>query len=370
MAWERILDLATVRAKLETTYGTDPTVADTDVYFVLEGEFISYEPDVEAKGGIQPRADGLKPTVGLEHANWSARVEMQHIAVSSGSSAPECELWMKVSAFAKSDNGGATDYSGPGYTANGGNNDWIITYTAKDFSPSGSSARIEFTEQEEGDADGILYVIDGARSGWSFQMEAGGDWVFECTGGRGIANRPAPVGSAPSIDAFASANPIEAKAMQVALVELAGDTVFGGGTEASPSMLVAVRSFSAQGNNDPAEDTGISGAGGIARARHTKGPWTGQMVLELTNPDDWDVWDLLADGIVCSFRAVKEDPSSANNLTEVACHFVVMGVSKSSEDGLHVATLDVKAAYPESGGDGGGLAPGESFAFKWITRAA
>ncbi len=369
MANELILARGQLRAKIESTEGTDPTVAAADVKYVENMAIDSFKPDKIKRTGYSPRAAGFKPIHGTERVEWSLDVETQHTTITSGASAGEDEIWFLASGFVKTDNGGATDYEGPGHPLDAAN-DWIVIYTASDIAPSGQSISLEFTQHQTGDAQGVDHVIRGARCGWSLAIEAGKQWIFSCVDGKGSgANIPAVV-SSPTTNTYAASDPVVAKGVDVALIEYAGDTVYGGGTATAPTHTVQILSATFNGNNAPAEDEGISGLCGLARVRNVGAGVTASVVCEYVAPDDFDFYANLRDNDLITLTVARESTETTGNVTEARGSFCIMAIESSEQDDKVILTLELDPCYDEDSADGGGLLPADTFTLSKITKGS
>lgn len=372
MANELVLNRATVLAKTEATYGTDPTLdAAADLSFVREGTFRSKEVDVFDRLGISPRVPGFRPYDGLHHALWDCVVEMQHQAI-TGAAAAECFKWMRAAGFESVHNGGATEFVGPDHAADAVN-DQITRMVLRDYSPAASSSlRIQVDQIKSGDAEAIRHLFAGARSDWALNIVPGEPWLFSCVNGHAL------VGTAPANAAPTLTNPysqptlglITGKGCSVALIELDGDTVYGGGSFASPSNDVLIRSASFVGNTNPVEDVGISGVQGLGRIRHgVEQQWTASLVLEMVGPDDFNFWQYVEFGTVLRLMIVKVAPGNTSHLSYIDCSATLTATpAMSVENDIMLAQLDIRGTYPEVSTDGGGLVPASSLEVGWVSK--
>jgi hypothetical protein len=142
------------------------------------------------------------------------------------------------------------------------------------------------------------------------------------------------------------------------------DSLYGGGTLASPSNEVLVRSLEIDCGMSVAEHVGLSGTAGVARVHlhGGEGP-TASMVVEQVNIDDWNPYDMRdsSTAVECNFTFTQ--PGDTNTMQIVFYGQIVGAIDEAESDGLKTWGLTIKMRYPEDATDGDpalGLSPSQT----------
>jgi hypothetical protein len=365
-------------AVAEATYNPDPvqTITNTDSSFLfyspLNTAIEAYDRPPIPRTGKSSYRGGGKSAAGGYNGTWSHECELTFTTLADTSSRPKEHPFLCAAGFfatATDD----VDFVGPGYPANGGDNDLIVTYTLKDFDAATfSSARLLAYKINGANDEAVVHDIKGARC--DFDLVGNGRQIVKlmCKGGLGIGTPLTKETTIPAVS-YEDVEPYVFQGATMALVALlaAGDKVYGGGTESAPSMEAHIRSFSIAGNMPVVIDEGPGGTGGAIRARHnpSEDGITITITLEaLTWSDDFDIYQFRDDATTLKFACVAPSESSANNLIAIEATGRIDAISADEDvDDLRVCTLTLAAAWPENGSDHGGLRPADNLTIKYVT---
>lgn len=355
-----------VRAKIESSYGTDPTIADGDVKYCEEVESDPYPRESLERPGMSGFAGGFRRNAGRWVGTLALTVPLYAPGLANASARPEWDVWLRAAGWsvAATDN---ADYTGPGVpTATGGDDDIIVTYTCR--SQYQESCRVHVDLVELGQADAIRHVHPGSVFDWTLTMEPGQP-IRLALDGQSLGAQPASIGSAPSLD-DAYTEPVDAMGlgMYISVERVANGAIWGGGTVGAPNTAGAgVVRLELTGNANIQPRPGLNGAGGVVALMQAPSTQpSGSLSLDLVSPGDWDWWESLDDSDVLHIRAVTFAPGSTTELIEVSYYCQVSAVAISKGDAIWQVDLELAGAFPPDSSDGGGLLPGNSAQIKVV----
>lgn len=356
-----------VRALAESTYGTDPTISDTDTIYVEELSGSSWVQDPLPRRGVAAYRPGFKSAAGPARGNLSMTCELAHVDLANASARPMIHPLLCAAAFTVAGSN-ADDYSGPGYTANGGSNDIIVTYSSRGVTqPSDGSARIEVTQIEQGGSRANRHTFAGYVCDFNISYSSG-ERLLISFDGASKPTRPANVSSPTEDSPYLDEPPAVGAGATVMIQRLSDDSVWGGGTAAAPNTAGGgILSMEIAGNSTVNERQGINGTGGvIGQFVSATDPHSVTLVVEEFSVADWDWFDLQADSDPIYVRAVFPSASDANLLVETAFHMMVDSVEVGDDSGRKVLTISGDTIWAEDSADGGGLQPGSHLDLKYI----
>lgn len=358
-----------VRAKIESTYGTDPTIADGDVKYTEEVESNPYQRESLARPGMSSRAGGFKSNAGSFMGTLALTVPLYAPVLASASERPEWDVWLRSACFSVAATDG-TDYSGPGFTGDAGEDDIIVTYSLQ--SQRQASCRVHIDYIELGQADALRHVHPGAVFDFTLTLESGQP-IKLALEGQSLGAQPASIGAAPSLD-DAYSEPIDAMALgtYVSIQNVTTGSIFGGGTVTAPNTAaVGIVSLEIQGNRNVVGLEGMNASGGyVQMTQNPSEPPTGTLQLDLTEPGSWDWWETLDDSDLLHIRAVTYAPGSTTSLIEVSFYCQATAVSMSAGDAVQMVDVELRGCYPEASSDGGGLLPASMLQVRCVTANA
>lgn len=158
--------LSRLLAKVETTYGSDPspTAADNLLY----AENVQIDPDTEmiTREGETPHAAGTKPVEGQLVSPVSLQVELGPLAVSSGSERPPAHpILIAGGSVLTSSTGGDNEY---------------LQYTRA--SANHGSAWLEHYMRSDDASTEILSRVGGVRGNMKLMVPGNGRWMVQLDG--------------------------------------------------------------------------------------------------------------------------------------------------------------------------------------------
>lgn len=355
-----------VRAKVETTYGTDPTIADTDVLYAEEVSSNPYQRESLARPGVSSRAGGFKNNAGSFMGLLSLVVPLFATTLADASARPAFDVWLRSAAFSVAATD-STDYTGPGVASGAGSNDIILTYTLE--SQRQESCRVHVDHIELGQADALRHIHAGCVFDFSISLQHGQPIKISLDG-QSLGAQPASIGSATSMD-DPYTEPVDAMAigMSISIENVRTGAVWGAGSVTDPNTSdTGFVSLEISGNRNVAPRPGMNGTGGYVGflQNPTEAP-TGSLSVDLTDPESWDWWEALDDSDLLHIRAVTFAPDSTTDLIEIS--FFCQAQSVEGGDGEAVRSVDVelRGCYPDNSSDGGGLLPASMLQVKCVT---
>ena len=361
-----------VRAKAEATYGADPTIADADTIYAEEVSGNAFVQESIRRNGVAAMRTGFRSAPSKATGTLSLTGEIAHVDLADEDARPSIHPLLMAAAFTVAGTINA-DYTGPGYTANGGDNDIIVTYSSGGVTQAANgSARVEITQHAQGDATGNLHTFAGFVADFSISY-AYGERMMVTFEGMSKPLRPTAVTTPTTDSPYAAETPAMGLGATAMIQRLSDNSVWGGGTAAAPNTAgIGLLSLEINGNNNVQERGGINAAGGVVGFfASATDPHEVTLTLEQTNIADWDWRDLHQDADPVYIRTVVPSASNANLLVEVAFHMMIESIEAGEDNGRRVATISGHTIWPESpGGDGGGLKPASPLAIKYIKRRA
>lgn len=360
-----------VRAKVEATYGADPTVADTDTIYAEEVSGNAFAQESIRRNGVAAMRAGFRSVASKATGSLSLTSEIAHADLADENARPSLHPLLMAAAFTVAGAADA-DYAGPGYTANGGNNDIIVTYSSKGVTQaSNGSARIEITQHAQGDATGNKHTFAGFVADYSISYAYGERMMISFEGASKPA-RPTAVTTPTTNSPYADEAPAMGLGATAMIQRLSDDSVWGGGSASAPNTAgIGLISLEISGNNNIQERGGINGAGGVVGFfASATDPHEVSVVLEQTNIADWDWHDLHQGEDPIYIRSVVPSASNANLLIEVAFHMMIESIEQGEANGRRIATISGHTIWPESSADGGGLQPASPLVIKYIKLVA
>lgn len=355
-----------VRAKIESSYGTDPTIADTDVKYAEEVESNPYQRTSAPRPGMSSRAGGFKSNAGAFMGVLALVVPLFATTLADASARPSFDVWLRSAAFSVAATDDA-DYTGPGVASGAGSNDIILTYSLE--SQRQSSCRVHVDYIELGQADALRHVHAGCVFDFSIALQAGQP-VKVSLDGQSLGAQPASIGSAPSLD-DPFTEPVDAMAlgMHVSVENVRTGTVWGGGSVTAPNTAgTGFVSLEIEGNRNVVPREGMNGTGGyVGFLQNPSEAPTGMLRVDLNDPESWSWWDALNVSDLLHIRAVTFAPGSTTDLIEISFYCQAESVEGNSGDALRMVDVGLRGCYPDNSSDGGGLLPASMLQIKLVT---
>jgi hypothetical protein len=322
-----------VLIKEESTYGTDPTHAATDVRRVVNWE--SQAKDLtQPREALSPYRGGLRNIrVGGEFT-FSGETPLTIFDVpTTDAGNPVEDPFLIMCGFTRAWATGPPDTQ---------------TYTCK--SQGHGSVCIEEYFFDEDLADGVAWQYLGCRADWSIDFAPGTPTMLKFTGeGKSATQLASPT---PAAITYSSDCDIVGDTWVVVLTELDGDSAFGGG----------VIEGSLTGNMGLVRQGGLDGTVGPAFIRLV--PQTGvglSLVVEQVADGDWDPTTMLAD---CDGSQGMMTVTLTSTNTNIVVISLTCSISDleiiSDQDGRRAWRLNHTGAWPEDTSDGGGLKPADN----------
>jgi len=374
---------AILRGKLETTYSTDPTVADADVYRApVEAAFDSFKRSAISRQTQAAFISGVKASPASAMGEYSIEAVLDHQALTASTDpdtytdVPQADIWLRAGGFQASYTTNV-DYSGikpDSIVLAGSNNDRILTYTYKPRSTSISrtSARWEYTEIDESN-EGLKHVLAGARHGWTMNMPGGEHWTLSCEG-KSLPAVPTRVASPTLTSSFDDNDAIVGLGGNYALTKfLATSDTYGKASEAgdASTMQAFVYNMSLTSNLEVQEIIAPNGDYGVAQVRYAAGvPQLKCTIDQVMWSEDWDLYSFMnnANGIRVSTTCPL--PGSTTDFVVFTFTGQIVDIVRGADNGYRNVELTLDYLYPENSSDDGGLAPTAGITFKYVTIVA
>ena len=371
---------AILRGKLETTYSTDPTVADADVYRApVEAAFDSFKRSAISRQTQAAFISGVKASPATAMGEYSIEAVLDHQALTASTDidtytdVPQADIWLRAGGFQASYSSSA-DYTGikpDAIVLAGGSNDRILTYTYKPRSTSISrtSARWEYTEIDESN-EGLKHVLAGARHGWTLNMPGGEHWTLSCEG-KSLPAVPTRVASPTLTSSFDDNDAIVGLGGNYALTKfLATSDTYGKASEAgdASTMQAFVYNMSLTSNLEVQEIIAPNGDYGVAQVRYVAGvPQLKCTIDQVMWSEDWDLYSFMnnANGIRVSTTCAL--PGSTTDFVVFTFTGQIVDIVRGADNGYRNVELTLDYLYPENSSDDGGLAPTAGITFKYVT---
>jgi len=373
---------AILRGKLETTYSTDPTVADADVYRApVDASFDSFKRSAISRQTQAAFISGVKASPASAMGEYSIEAVLDHQAltvstdIDTYTDVPQADTWLRAGGFQASYATDA-DYAGikpDSIVLAGSSNDRILTYTYKPRSTSiqRTSARWEYTEIDESN-EGLKHVLAGARHGWTLNMPGGEHWTLSCEG-KSLPSVPTRV-AAPTVNStFDDNDAIVGLGGNYALTKfLTTADTFGKAseTEDAANMEAFVYNMSLSSNLEVQEIIAPNGDYGVAQVRYVAGvPQLKCTIDQVMWSEDWDLYSFMnnANGIRVSSACPL--PGSTTDFVVFSFTGQIVDIVRGSDNGYRNVELTLDYLYPENSDDGG-LTPAAGITFKYVTIVA
>lgn len=379
-----------LRGALEDAYNSDPTVADGDTYHCpTEASFNSFKRTMTPRAGQSAFIGGFKPTTGMAEGEYNIDVMVDHYTLpgstvltpsASIANVPSADLWWRAGGFVGTYAEDA-DYSGikPDQTTlSAGNNDRILTYTYKPrHGQTNSSAKLVYTEINDGGDEGRTHTLVGARHEWTLTIPGGERVVLSCQG-KSLATTIAK-DSNPTTD---SSLPNESEAVglggNVSLTAVADTVTYGKAAEADNASVLntkalAISDLEITSNLSINGLTSPSGTYGIAAQRYAPSPegLTASFRLQqVTFEDDFNIENFRDARKILRMSVVLAHPTDANSFIKVTFEGFITEIAYGNTDSYRDATITMQLGYPDSSSDGGGLKPAELLTVQYVTIVA
>jgi len=373
---------AILRGKLETTYSTDPTVADADVYRApVDASFDSFKRSAISRQTQAAFISGVKASPASAMGEYSIEAVLDHQALTASTDidtytdVPQADTWLRAGGFQATYTTNA-DYSGikpDSIVLAASNNDRILTYTYKPRSTSieRTSARWEYTEIDESN-EGLKHVLAGARHGWTLNMPGGEHWTLSCEG-KSLPAVPTRVASPTVNSTFDDNDAIVGLGGNYALTKfLTTADTFGKASETADAstMEAFVYNMSLSSNLEVQEIIAPNGDYGVAQVRYVAGvPQLKCTIDQVMWSEDWDLYSFMnnANGIRVSTTCPL--PGSTTDFVVFSFTGQIVDIVRGSDNGYRNVELTLDYLYPENSDDGG-LTPAAGITFKYVTIVA
>lgn len=316
MANETYIDWGAQRevwAKRETTFGSDPTPSASNVVFVKDMTVRFSEEPLE-RLGASPQGPGFRPAVGSNYFEFSFGTELDLVTIAAGDSTdrPNCDFAL---------------YGG-GWVESADSTDKTHTYVLGTHTEQGVTLYV--TDFNSAGDNGRRTKLIGSQWGTRISWEAGQIVMIECDGAAKGAATPSTVianlGSGPAAVTYPTTSPVVAVGAVLRLQNLADNSVYGGGTLASPTNGLALTSFSFDSGVSAVPQKGANATGGVTRIRavRTAAP-TLELSVEVTDLDEFDPYELKHD---VQPLGVMVDFVQGSNKVRFYCNAVISDVEE------------------------------------------
>ena len=331
------------------SYATDPTAAVANVIYVEDFEWDMDDDDIPRTGPSPGHPQGFLSDVGARHLSFSFSCPIlpREISAADDTDAPNIDAILRGSGLVRTSVASTTD-----------------THAYVSNPDASGSYWMEFYSLDEDNADGNKVVFPGCRSSIELSFE-GGARATASVSGLAVATAAAGVaaiGAGAGAVVYQSEAALIARAAVVKVVDLSDDSLYGGGSLASPGNAVLVRSLSVDLAMAPTERTGLSplyGVGAIKLA--PAGPIVAQMVAEAVAVGDFDPWALRRDRQPIEVNIKFPAPAGVTTTTTVLYYGqIVEGIDQSDDGGVRTWGLTQHTRYPEvavGGSPAVGVAP-------------
>ena len=344
-------DYELVLVKVETTYGTDAAPSTSADRLYVEDFSMKFSSGHRQRKGRTPGRKGLKGTKGRKTTSVAGACFLSDLTVASAASLPVENAILEMCGLSPTYSATYTD------PIDGATSDKAQVFAPNELAP-GSSTIWGYRYTEAGDVE--IDKARGTRADWELLISEGEPWLFKWNGeGKDPAERvDGGTGGLPTGESYPTDDPEIGGGCTIVLVERGADTVYGGGTEGTPTMDAIVLSASFKGNN------GVQPKGGIAASNN--GPSkvklrqadhvTAELVLEAVHADDFDP-ATYRDNLTALHMVIRSpEPASGVDTIQLNGTWIIVDFTTGDVDGDLAWTMQLESVYPESSGDGGGLA--------------
>ena len=340
-----IPEIGYVLGKVEATSGTAETLTTAEAIYVEEMTF-AYTMDNIARRPVTPARQGVMSRAGMKRVEWTASTEMaMPDAFATASMVPHCDVLLKAAGFGRQDFSELL-FEASFYVLQSSNHE-SVSLEAYTFSADG--------------ADSNVGSARGARSDFSIAINPeDGRIMLGLTGGRALENAtPAHTYKGDTATSravsFYNDKPFLAHSMFAAFINLDDNSIYGGGTLASPDNSFQVVSLNISGGMNPSEQTGIAASSGVGRQRLAPtDPVTMTMTIEeakigTTTPKAFDAYALRDNETPLEIRlkSTQTDISGNTNELTINAYAQIVGVSRTAANGRALYDLEMELRYPE-----------------------
>lgn len=356
-----------VLMKKESSYGSFASMAAPADVIYVEDMTAQYTADMLQRKPLSPARAGSMSRVGKRRIEWSATTELAlPDAYDSSAMDPHGDELLQCSGFARENFVSASHES--------------TFYTLQNTDHSSMSFEMySFAADTAGTAGAANELRGrGARSDFELNFNTDDGRIMLACNGRALEQTTAadtwqPLASQTTDATLYADKPfLSMGTMHCELVDLATDTVYGGGTAGTPSNLWQVPTLSIQGAMSVTEQSGIAASQGVARQRLAPtDPVTMSISIEeavYTAPGD-GVWDPYAlrdaeSPIEVRLQSSQTDLSGDTILFTVNAYGQIISVDSTDADGRRLWDLTIELRYPEDAQDGApavGVSPTQVF---------
>lgn len=363
-----------VLAKVESSYNTDPTLANpTDLKYV---ESFTFDPEdtTIARGGPSPYRQGFPPVQGPYKGPWTATVEIAPLSISGSGNTPECTVWLRACGF-----------SAPTYSA-GSTGVSPFTQTFDLLDEGHGSIYLEDYDANDAGTDGWKFEGGGARADWTLRISGPERWLLDLTGdtasgaitgtGSGKDSNTNYLNKVPA--------PVVGGANYIEFSDLSGALNYADAT-------AYVHEITLNGNMAmTTKDTPM----GREVELNPEGAVTGTLIVEQVDDGDWTPHAFQTARTPVLLRVASSDlgfatytaadpdvsdsgaPTTSGNYVMLETTTYITSVTRSDNMGRKVWSIGVSSMYPfvdDGGGsdnDGGGRTPDTSLKVIFGTYAA
>lgn len=316
-----------LRAEVEGTYDTNPGLAAGTARYAEEFS-VTVADGLTARNGMSPYAPGFKNYPTLRTAEFSGKVFLHALTLTTGSEIPKEDAFLRLIGFGA---GVATTPAGSK----------IRTYSM--LAHGQGSTSLLLTEFNEADGNGTKTTLTGCRAQGTINLVGEGAATIDFSG-MAATSTVLNNGAGPVPLSYPDVCPIVGGAGTVTITELGGDAVFGG--------LLFDSEFSCY------PVTASNGLGARVIQMRPDGAIGITLNMEQQTLDDFDP---VAYGAAKTALTVHiELPAAGAGLDSVEFDFTVNIMGVSSDDGPagnKTWGLDCIVIFPEDSADGGGLVP-------------
>lgn len=356
-------EIGYVLGKVEATSGTAETLTTSDAIYIEEMAW-SYSMDNVSRRPVTPARQGVMSRSGLKRVEWTASTEMAMpdafdttTPVFNGA---HPDVLMKAAGFARQDVSDAA-FEASFYVLQASNHE-SVSLEAYTFTADG--------------ADSNVGSARGARADFAISVNPDdGRIMLNLTGGRALENATpsntyqGDTGTSRAVS-FYPDKPFLAHSMFCALINLSDNSVYGGGTLASPNNDFQVVSLTINGGMTPSEQTGISASSGVGRQRLAPtDPVTMTLTIEEAKIGTTGAFDpyALRDNetpLEIRLKSTQNDISGNTNDFTINAYAQIIGVSRTAANGRALYDLEMELRYPEAvgGTPAVGVSPTQVFA--------
>jgi len=329
-----------VLGEAEATYGVDPAPDISNNLMSFETFEAELDEAVIDRNPISPEGPGSKPVLGRTLLNVSLASEVVLPTVSAGDTTDMPAVHPVLHAAQ--------------WTRTGDNTDNTQTYVKRSFSAQGSTFYRH--ELDEGDTDTNLTKCIGTVLSSSLRWSEGELLLLS---GEGMAlgyDEPDDVlsnpGSGLSAMTYPADNPEVGYGAVVKIVNLSDDSLYGGGSLASPNNDLVLTDFSFEDGSVVVPKGGLSPTSGVKRLRSRRtGPATISLSLDATLYSSFDPYTLKNSRQALEINITFGAPSGGNWLQFLAYGVITDIAKQAGEDGV-MYDLTIRCIYPEDSTDG------------------